>query len=73
MNVQPTLTKTQVIDKCLGCKKITEDNFCEAYINPEGKWAVGGCGISTHISKLSEEVKKKINPLKASKRLKKKK
>jgi hypothetical protein len=70
---EPNMRKP-IIEKCVGCKKITEDNCCEVYINPEVKWAVGGCGISTHISKLPPDViAKKINPLKASKRLKKKK
>lgn len=62
-----------IIEKCVGCKKVTPDNFCDVYINPEAKWLVGGCGISTHISKLTTEIARKLNPIKASKRMKKKK
>jgi hypothetical protein len=36
-------------------------------VNPAGKWAVGGCFIATHIKRTMVE-KKKVNPLKASKR-----
>lgn len=67
------MERKQIIEKCVGCAKVTPDNFCDVYVNPEGKWAVGGCGISTHISKLTTEVAKKLNPIKASKRMKKKK
>ncbi len=73
MSALPMLTKTTIIDKCVGCKKVTEDNFCEVYINTAGKGNCGGCGISTHISKVNEVIVKKMNPLKASKKMKKKK
>jgi len=67
------MERKPIIEKCVGCTKITPDNFCAVYINPEGKWLIGGCGVSTHISKLTTETSKKLNPIKASKRMKKKK
>jgi hypothetical protein len=67
------MERKPVIEKCVGCMKVTEDNYCSVYLNPEGKWDVGGCGISTHISKLTTEVAKKQNPIKASKKMKGKK
>jgi len=60
------MLKMPVIEKCGNCEKI-KDGFCTVYVNPAGKWAVGGCFIATHIKRTMVE-KKKVNPLKASKR-----
>jgi hypothetical protein len=60
------MLKLPVVEKCGNCEKISE-GFCSVYVNPAGKWAVGGCFIATHIKKLAVE-KKKVNPIKASKR-----
>jgi hypothetical protein len=68
------MEKKQIIEKCKGCNKVTEDGFCSVYINPEGRWSLGGCGISTHISKVQTFVAAKmLNPIKASKKKKLKK
>ncbi|HRR48725.1 MAG TPA: PxxKW family cysteine-rich protein [Bacteroidales bacterium] len=63
------MEKKPIIEKCIGCKKVTEDNFCMVYVNPEGRWSLGGCGISTHIPKTTAFVAAKMmNLLKASKK-----
>jgi RNA polymerase subunit RPABC4/transcription elongation factor Spt4 len=67
------MEKKPILEKCKGCKKVTEDGFCMVYDNPEAKWSVGGCFIATHISKEKSFMAKKMNPLKASKKGKKKK
>mgnify|MGYP007070727961 CR=1 FL=1 len=60
------MLKLPVVEKCGVCAKIS-DGFCTVYSNPAGKWSVGGCYIATHIKKVVVE-KKRVNPLKASKR-----
>jgi len=58
----------QVIDKCVGCKNITEGNTCMIYVSPIGRWSIGGCGMASHIKKEAEVKAKMVNPIKASKR-----
>ncbi len=48
------------------CKRI-EGNLCASYLSPESRWKLGHCGLATHIINV-EEQKKKINPIKQSKR-----
>ena len=60
-----------VIEKCTGCKNVN-GLYCSIYPTPNSKWSVGGCGFATHIEK-SVDVVKLLNPIKASKKLKKKK
>ncbi len=60
-----------IIEKCDGCNKITEvDNvkYCLSYPDPESRWIAGTCNLATHIKRDVEQIKKKINPLKASKK-----
>lgn len=68
----------QIIDECEGCvniEKVGEDLYCKAFMNPSAVWVktalVDGCSMYTNPEKLKELVdnsKKKLNPLKASKR-----
>ncbi len=48
------------------CKRIVGD-VCGACISPKAKWRLGNCNLATHIISV-EEQKKKLNPIKASKR-----
>ncbi|NPA25049.1 MAG: hypothetical protein GXO34_04395 [Deltaproteobacteria bacterium] len=60
-----------IIDKCEGCAKITEVDdakYCICYPDPESRWFNGTCTMATHIKRDVEQIKKKINPLKASKK-----
>jgi hypothetical protein len=66
--------KQEVIDKCKGCKRINESYCCTAYENPVEKWRVGNCPLCTTIHRMmQDDTKKKVNPLKASKKARKKK
>ncbi len=47
------------------CTRI-DGKFCAAYISPTARWKLGNCCLATHLIH-EEEVKKFINPLKASK------
>lgn len=62
----------EAIDKCNGCAHLVtlgERRFCKAFPDPAAKWAFGTCNLATHVErKVKEEVVKKVNPLKASKR-----
>jgi len=58
-------------EKCNGCARteiVDEKELCKAYIQPSMKWRLGDCGLATHIVTEETSKKKKINPLKASKR-----
>jgi len=60
-----------IVEKCDGCARtemMNENIVCKAYINPSLKWRLGDCGLATHIVKEENTKKKKINPIKASKR-----
>lgn len=58
----------KIHEKCVGCAKVTAEDFCAAYPKPSIWWEKrGGCAAATHTRKLIEEVKK-VNPLKASKK-----
>jgi hypothetical protein len=41
--------KEKVIPQCSGCKKVLEDNTCEAYISPKSKWRLGNCNLASHL------------------------
>ena len=61
-----------VVEFCKGCGKI-ENDYCKSYAHPQVKWEMtGACPLATHIEKKAEEEKKKLNPIKASKKSKKK-
>ena len=53
------------------CEKI-DGNKCAAYISPAAKWRLGNCPLATHIIYTEDEQKAK-NPLKASKKLSRRK
>lgn len=60
-----------VIDKCEGCAKIityNSENYCSSFPDPASRWQNGTCNMATHIKRDVEQIKKKINPLKASKK-----
>jgi len=60
-----------IIDKCQGCAKVVDvegQKYCLTYPYPEAKWQSGICVMATHVKRNVEEIKQKINPLKASKR-----
>lgn len=58
------------------CKYIYNDengDFCKAYIIPATWKRIGGCPLSSIAAIETQETVKKINPLKASKRSRRKK
>jgi hypothetical protein len=64
------------IDLCSergACNQIDQEGFCKIYFKPRVIWCnIGGCGRYSNKSvKIEEE--RKLNPLKASKRMKGKK
>ena len=75
-----TFNPQPIHERCVGCEKIIEaTNTCKAYENPTARWepkpgaslAPGvmiWCPLATHFDNLPEEIKQKINPIKASKR-----
>jgi len=61
---------SEVIEKCKGCKNINKNNNkCKIYANPFKKWVNGTCPMATHlIERIEDDKKKKVNPIKQSKR-----
>lgn len=72
-NILPNtdIEREQCVKECTGCLKMYSDetigDVCIAYISPKAKHRLG-CGLKTN-KEIEIESKKKINPLKASKRL----
>ncbi len=75
----PDVERKQCVPECIGCNKmysdvplgesVLEDHVCVAYINPAVLHNRGGCALKSN--KIIETiVKKKVNPIKASKRAK---
>lgn len=60
-----------ISEQCEGCAK-TKDyeagKYCTAFPSPLDKWRIGNCNMATHVQAAKSEAKKKINPIKASKR-----
>jgi hypothetical protein len=66
----------EIVEQCDGCdRKIQMQTawYCAACPEPAIKWKVGSCNMATHLTSTSAQTTAKINPLKASKRLNKKK
>ncbi|MBF0100380.1 MAG: PxxKW family cysteine-rich protein [Desulfobacterales bacterium] len=62
-------------EKCDGCRRVLEyetGRYCQTCPDPKMKWTSGHCNLATHVSNVQAEVKQKVNPLKQSKRMKKK-
>jgi hypothetical protein len=61
-----------IIDSCTGCDRVMEyptGLYCKAYSEPALKWVQRSCTLATHVKRDNGTLeKKKINPLKASKR-----
>jgi|YelNatPaOPRAMG01_1025707.scaffolds.fasta_scaffold38974_2 hypothetical protein len=63
--------KEKVHDKCIGCQKVDSDQFCLVYSKPSIWWDKrGGCPMATHAGKKVVVESKKVNPLKVSRRSK---
>ena len=62
-----------VVEACMGCERIKEyptGQYCTTFCEPELKWRVGPCNLATHVKKTNGNGSdRKLNPLKASKRM----
>jgi hypothetical protein len=68
----------EIVEQCEGCSRIVQyetGKFCSVYPHPAMKWRKGVCNFATHVNKevKKDETGKKINPLKATKRVSSKK
>lgn len=62
-----------VVETCEGCQRVKEletGRYCSTYPNPAQKWKTGNCNFATHIKVEKVQQQNKVNPIKASKRLK---
>ena len=59
----------KIVDKCNGCDKVKENETCERFYDPSFHWEDDQiCAFASHIKREVKKEKKKVNPLKASKR-----
>ena len=71
------IPRKQCVPECMWCNKmysdiplgkcVLEDHVCIAYLNPKVMQRNGGCALQSN-KKIDEVAKKKINPIKWSKR-----
>lgn len=64
------ILKEPITESCLGCNRITQDGekqVCRSYPIPKNMWRNRNCLMASHLKKEVTE-KKKVNPLKKSKR-----
>jgi hypothetical protein len=64
-----------IAEPCNGCSRVIElasGTYCRIYPDPSTRWAYGICPMASHVKKEVKEAVQKLNPLKASKRSKKK-
>ena len=51
----PAITQEQIDNRyeigycCEGCNRVTVNFRCGVYLDPEVKWAHGGCALASHI------------------------
>jgi len=66
-------TCNPVVEACEGCDRIKEypsGLYCTSCSEPALKWKNGACNLATHVKKSNGNgSSKKLNPLKASKRM----
>jgi hypothetical protein len=62
-----------VVDACEGCQRIKDfptGQYCISFSEPDLKWKLGACNLATHVKRNNGNGEsKKLNPLKASKRM----
>jgi hypothetical protein len=44
-----TLERKPIVDKCIGCENIIEENKCRIWGAPAAKWRIGVCPSATHV------------------------
>lgn len=60
-----------IVEQCEGCSRVKTyeaGKYCTAFPAPADQWRLGNCSMATHIKVEKAESKKKVNPIKASKR-----
>lgn len=61
-----------IVEQCQGCSYVLSfatGQYCKSYSDPRIKWLNTRCNFATHYRvETKEEQRKKLNPLKASKR-----
>ncbi len=43
------LEKQPIVEKCIGCDNIVDENKCRIWFSPTAKWRTGNCPSATHI------------------------
>jgi len=64
----------EIVESCSGCGRTVQFEggwYCSAAPDPSVKWRHGSCNLATHVAMESTEKTQKVNPIKASKRMKK--
>jgi hypothetical protein len=41
--------RSEICYCCEGCNRVTENFRCSVYLDPEVKWAHGGCALASHV------------------------
>jgi hypothetical protein len=65
----------EIVEGCEGCNRKIEISggwYCASFPEPSLKWKNGSCNMASHVS-ASAAAEAKVNPLKASKRMNKRK
>ncbi|MBI2876635.1 MAG: hypothetical protein HYY20_07115 [Candidatus Tectomicrobia bacterium] len=60
-----------IVEQCEGCNNVityVTGQYCRTYSDPPVKWIDTRCNFATHNRIEAREERKKLNPLKASKR-----
>lgn len=63
----------EILEACNGCGRSQSFEggwYCSAAPDPSIKWKNGNCNLATHVATESTEKTQKVNPIKASKRMK---
>ena len=54
------MTKQPIVEKCVGCENISEENQCRIWGAPAAKWRLGVCPSATHVKVESQTTEQKI-------------
>jgi hypothetical protein len=62
--------KNPIIEKCIGCNRVTKENdkeVCKTFPFPESKWRTGDCPMASHIVKEVVKEKQRVGQQKQQK------
>ena len=49
-----------IVEQCIGCENITEEDKCRIWVVPAAKWRTGKCPSATHVKVETKQPEQKV-------------